>query len=157
MVEELGLKAYWVGESMLYSMRCFMSCLLIMVSRILAIIGRREIGRKFFGKVVSEFLYISITFVILMESGYWFSSMALLKSLVRCGAMKFLRLLRIAGLILKMSEALLGFRVRRSLSTSSRDVGWREKGGCVVFVLGAIIRSSCWRGICRLVLCPIVM
>ena len=87
--------------------------------------------------------------------GVWV--LVFINGFIEGGAMKFLRLLRIAGLILKMSEALLGFRVRRSLSTSSRDVGWREKGGCVVFVLGAIIRYSCWRGICRLVLCPIVM
>ena len=44
-VLELGLKAYCVGEIMLWSRRCFMSCLLMMVSKILAMIGRSEMGR----------------------------------------------------------------------------------------------------------------
>ena len=44
-VFELGLKAYCVGEMMLWSVRCCMSCLLMRVSRSLAMIGRREIGR----------------------------------------------------------------------------------------------------------------
>ena len=43
-VLEFGLKAYCVGEMMLLEVRWFISCLLMMVSRTLAIIGRREIG-----------------------------------------------------------------------------------------------------------------
>lgn len=41
---EFGRKAYWVGEMMLCLVRCTISCSLMMVSRSLAIIGRRDIG-----------------------------------------------------------------------------------------------------------------
>ena len=44
-VLELGLKAYWVGEMMSCVVRWVMIWSLSMVSKILAMIGRREIGR----------------------------------------------------------------------------------------------------------------
>ena len=43
-VLELGLKAYWVGEMMLCVVRWFMIWLLMMVSKILAMMGRSDIG-----------------------------------------------------------------------------------------------------------------
>ena len=43
-VLELGLNAYWVGEIMLYFVRCVISWVLTRVSRSLAMMGRREIG-----------------------------------------------------------------------------------------------------------------
>ena len=44
-VLELGLKAYCVGEMMLWFVRWVMICLLRIVSKTLAMIGRSEIGR----------------------------------------------------------------------------------------------------------------
>lgn len=44
-VLELGLKAYCVRDMMLYFVRCVISCLLMIVSSVFAIIGRREMGR----------------------------------------------------------------------------------------------------------------
>ena len=44
-VLEFGLKAYCVGEMRLCFVRCVMSWVLIMVSRTLPMIGRREMGR----------------------------------------------------------------------------------------------------------------
>lgn len=44
-VLEFGLKAYCVGEMMSLFIRCVMICLLVMVSSILPMIGRSEIGR----------------------------------------------------------------------------------------------------------------
>ena len=41
---EYGLRAYCVGEFVLWYSRCFMSCWLIIVSSSFAIIGRRDIG-----------------------------------------------------------------------------------------------------------------
>ena len=43
-VLECGLKAYWVGDIMLWSMRWLISWLFIRVSRSFAIIGNSEIG-----------------------------------------------------------------------------------------------------------------
>lgn len=44
-VSEFGLKAYWVGEMILWVVRCVMICLFSKVSNSLAMIGRREMGR----------------------------------------------------------------------------------------------------------------
>ena len=96
-----------------------------------------------------------MTFVILMESGYWFSAMALLYSLVRWGAMKSALALSTAGLISKISLALWRLRVRMSWSTSSSWIGWSLNGGLVL--LGTVMHSSCCCGMVRLVLCPTVM
>ena len=41
---ELGLKAYCVFDIRLCFVRCVMSCLLMSVSKILAMMGRSEIG-----------------------------------------------------------------------------------------------------------------
>ena len=44
-VLEFGLKAYCVGDSSPWLVRCSMSWLLMAVSRSLAMIGRSEMGR----------------------------------------------------------------------------------------------------------------
>ena len=44
-VFECGLKAYCVGEIMLCVSRCVISCLFMIVSSILPIMGSSEIGR----------------------------------------------------------------------------------------------------------------
>ena len=78
-VSDPGRKAYCVREICFVFRRCSISWSLIMVSRSLAIMGRREMGRKLVGSVVSPPLYSSISLVYLSESGYCPSSMELLK------------------------------------------------------------------------------
>ena len=74
--------------------------------------GRREMGRKLTGSVVSLPLYNSMSLVYLSASGYCASSIDLLKSGARMGGRKSLRSLMMAGVMLKMSVALLGLVFR---------------------------------------------
>merc|ERR1712166_918474 len=96
--------------------------------------GRREIGRQLTGSVLSFALYTSMAFVYLSASGYSFSSMELLKRVVKMGVRKGARSLMMAGLILKMSLALLLLMAWSTLVTSGSVTWCSVKSGLVVVV-----------------------
>ena len=100
-----------------------------------------------------------MTLVNLSESGYSSSSIDLLKRAVRIGERKEQRSLRIAGLILYMSEALFGLIFFIIFSVSFCVMCLSVKGGGVVSS-SSFSRSSsfsCLLGIVLAVLPPIVM
>ena len=111
------------------------------------------------GSVLSSFLYSSITLVHFNGSGYWFSSMALLKSRVNDGASVGVRSLIIAGLILYMPEALLGLIVFIVLVSSSNVMCLSWNGGAVE--AGAVLLMGCWGAMWVSIVvgvrCPMVM
>ena len=97
-----------------------------------------------------------MTFVIFSASGYLFSWSALLKRLVRSGARKGVRSLRMAGVMWKMSAALFLLREVMTFSTCSIVIFLTLKAGCRG---GSWILQSCGGrvGMVLLVLCPMVM
>ena len=118
--------------------------------------GEKRDRAEFFGNLVSFALYSSIALVILSDSGYSSSSIALLNSVVRRGYRKGIRSLTMVGFMSYMSLALSLLIFFITSSTSSFVTCLSSNGGYVTLV-SCVIHSSCRAGMVWLVLCPIVM
>jgi hypothetical protein len=104
-------------------------------------------------------LYSSIAFVSFSESGYSFSSIALLNSLVSIGERKGVRSFTIVGLILYISFALFRFIAFIVLVTVSSVICCSVNVGRSVWFgsLFSMQSSFSIRGIVSVVFCPCVM